>query len=160
MISLTSTRAEWAALAGVIAAANPATIPPGLAERIDALLRETPETWPDEPCVLEFEPETAAVAQLLTAQGRGVAAAEQVLHSLQQGNADATHRIEHRTGGISSVVAYLTDVATLRQELVRHGARLRAAAATGELVLVEQASLDELAHLPLYPEPGSGKRPS
>jgi hypothetical protein len=144
----------------MIAAANPATIPPGLAERIDALLCATPATWPDEPCVLELEPEIAAVAQLLAAQGRGVEVAEQLLHTHQQGNADATYRIEYRTGGIRSVVAYLTEDASLRQELARHGARLRTAAATGELVLVEQASLDELAHLPLGPEPGSGNRPS
>jgi hypothetical protein len=158
MTSLTYTRAEWAALADLIAAADPADIPPGLTERIEALLRDTPASWPEEPCVLELEPATAAAVHLLIAQGRGVAAAAQVVHTHHQDQATATHRIEHRTGGVSSVVVYLTDVSTVRQELVRHGARLRAAGATGALVLVEQESLNELASVPLRPEPGSGDR--
>jgi hypothetical protein len=160
MSRLAYTRAEWAAIAGMIEAADPATIPPGLGERVEALLRATPASWPDERCILELEPENASAVQLLAAQMRGVAGAEQVLHAHQRGNTTATYRIEHRTGGVSSVVAYLTDAFTVRQELVRHGARLRAATATGELVLIEQESLNVLAHVPLLPEPDTESHPT
>jgi len=160
MSRLTYTRTEWAAIAAMVAATDPAAIPPGLAERIEALLHDTPASWADEPCVLELEPESASAVRLATAQLRGVAGAEQVLHAHQRGNTTATYRIELRTGGVSSVVAYLTDVATMRQELVRHGARLRAADATGELVLIEQESLNVLARLRLGPEPGTNEHPT
>ena len=160
MSHFTHTRTEWAAIAATLATAEPADIPPGLAQRIAALLRATPSAWPDEPCTLELEPASAAAVSLLLAQGRGVTGAEQIVQTHQRGNAMAGFRIEHRTGGVNSVVAYLTDVPSLSQEFMRHGTRLRAAFATGELVLVEQGSQNELAYLALLPEPGTGQRPS
>lgn len=154
-VRLTYTRAEWAAVANMVAGANPRGIPPGLAQRINALLRATPGAWPDEPCILELEPESAATIQVLLAQSQGVAGAERILASHQRGHATALYRIEHRTGGVSSIVAYVSNASTMRQELMEHGARLRAAAATGELVLIDQATGVDHARLRLLPEPDS-----
>jgi hypothetical protein len=160
LVRLTYTRAEWAVVAEMVGAANPRRIPPGLAQRINALLRATPGFWPDEMCVLDLEPENAATVRLLLAQSRGVTGAEHILSTHQRGNATATYRMELRTGGVSSVVAYVSDVSAIQQELEEQAARLRAVATTGELVVIDQATGEEHAHLPLLPEPGTGQASS
>lgn len=157
MSHLKYTRAEWSAIADKLQSGDSGNIPPGLAERINALLEATPGSWPEEQCVLELEPATASVVELVRAQMSGVADAEEIVQSHQHGNPTAPYRIEHRTGGIRSVVAYLSDVTTLHRELRRQAARLRSEAATGELVLVDQQSHVEIARQRLLAEPDTGK---
>lgn len=146
---VTYTRAEWSAIADKVAASDPALIPPGLSQRITELLEATPESWPDQICILELTPENAAAVRLISQQIHMVTGAEQILHDHQQGNATASYRIEHRDSGVSSVVMYLTNAGILRQELVRQRTRLRADGATGELVLVHQESHEDIARLRL-----------
>ena len=66
MRRLTYTRTEWSRLLRQLDHADCAYVPPGLAERIDALLRETPQECPEEPCTLELDAATAAAVQHLS----------------------------------------------------------------------------------------------
>lgn len=150
MEHVTLTRSEWAMIAGLIDDADD-TLPPGLARRVDALLRSTPASWPDEPCVLALDPSSANTVQRLIATRRDLADAERIIQTHQEGNVDAAHRIELRDNGVASVVAYLTDSTNLHRELERHASRLRACSTTGHLALVEQATLEVLAIAPLLP---------
>lgn len=152
MTQVTFTRAEWATIAEMVADSDPAEVPSGLAQRIDALLRSTPASWPNEPCVLELEEDSAAVVEGLAATHRGLADAERIIRDHQEGNATASHRIELHSNGVSSVVAYLTDSTNLHRELERHARRLRTTGATGHLALVDQASLEVLATAALPPD--------
>ncbi|MGH2558310.1 MAG: hypothetical protein ACRDJH_04530 [Thermomicrobiales bacterium] len=63
------------------------------------------------------------------------------------------HRVEHRAGGRTTVVARTSDVYARQQELSLHAAEFIAAAATGELVLVEEATGRDVARRSLWPEP-------
>ena len=77
MPRLTHTRAEWLAVADeLVAPHRPA--PPGLAERVRALLREVPAGWPDQPATLELDEGSAeAVRAVLAAlAGRDPAAGQ------------------------------------------------------------------------------------
>lgn len=156
MPHLTYSRTEWATISETIAKSDPDTVPVGLAQRVAALLDATPASWSHEPCVLELEATSAAYVERVVATRQGLAGAERIIHAHQQGNPTASHRIELRAGGISSVVAYLTDTTNLHRQLERHAARLLGTATAGTLVLIEQASLKELAAAPLLPEEDAG----
>ena len=55
MVRLTYTRSEWLAIAHELAGSHHASGPPGLAERINALLAQAPVDWPDQPYALELD---------------------------------------------------------------------------------------------------------
>ena len=95
MPRLTHTRAEWLAIADELAAPHRGG-PPGVAERVLALLREVPAGWPDQPAALELDEGSAeavrAVAAALAgrnpAAGRrsaSVAEAEAIVRAHQRG---------------------------------------------------------------------------
>ncbi len=147
-------RAEWEIIARMIAEGDAGAVPPGLAQRIAALLRATPGSWPNEQCTLDLDPASAELVTSLAAPRRGLADAERIISTHQEGNPAASHRIELRSNGVRSVVAYLTDTTTLHRELERHVRRLVATGAVGHLALVEQASLEVLATAALLPEEG------
>ena len=55
MVRLTLTRAEWLVVAHELSAPGRAAAPPGLVQRIGALLGQAPGDWPDEPYALELD---------------------------------------------------------------------------------------------------------
>ena len=97
MPRLTHTGAEWAAVAEELAAPHRAA-PPGLAERVRALLRAVPAGWPDQPAALELdEGSAAAVRAVLTARaGRDPAAGQR---AASVANAEAIVRGHRRRRG-------------------------------------------------------------
>ena len=154
MPQLIYTRTEWEIIAGMIADGDIGDVPPGLAQRVAALLHATPGSWPNEQCTLDLDPTSAEFVMNLAAPRRGLADAERIIRTHQEGNPAASHRIELRSNGVRSVVAYLTDETTLHRELERHVRRLLATGTVGHLALVEQASLEVLATADLLPEEG------
>ena len=162
MSRLTYTRAEWETIAEVITAADRSHVPPGLAERIDVLLRDTPPQWSAEPCALELDAASAAAVQQLYTRrpedSGSLGEAQGIIWDHQREHQAAPYRIEHWTKAGTATVAYLFDQHLLQTELGRHAARLLAGGVTGELVLVAQASRTELARRSLWPE--SEDRPS
>ncbi|MGH2531111.1 MAG: hypothetical protein ACRDJW_02280 [Thermomicrobiales bacterium] len=62
------------------------------------------------------------------------------------------HRVEHRADGQTTVVARTSDVYARQQELSLRAAEFLATAATGELVLVEEATGMDAARRILWPE--------
>jgi len=57
----------------------------------------------------------------------------------------STYRVEHRTGDTVTIVAYTSDVHASQQELSHHAARLSETGATGELVLVDETTGEDVA---------------
>jgi hypothetical protein len=95
MPRLALTRAEWQAVAHELGSTRTAPAPPGLRERIQALLARAPQDWPDEPCALELDTSSAAAVRDIVATLRGqdqhagqraasVAEATQIIHDHQQ----------------------------------------------------------------------------
>ncbi len=160
MSRLTYTRAEWVNIAEVITAADQSHVPPGLAERIDALLRDTPPQWSAEPYALELDAASAAAVQQLYAprpeESDSLGEAEGIIRDHQREHQAAPYRIEHWTKTSTVTIAFLSDQHLLHTELGRHAARLLAGGVTGELVLIAQASRTELARRSLWPEPEDG----
>ena len=96
MPRLTHTRAEWMAVADELAAPHRAAAPPGLEERVRALLREVPAGWPDQLATLELDEGSAdAVRAVLAAlagddpaagqRSASVAEAEAIVRAHQRG---------------------------------------------------------------------------
>ena len=96
MPRLTHTRAEWLAVADELAGSHRAAAPPGLAERIRALLREVPTDWPDQPAALELDEGSAEAVRAAFAALAGddpaagqrsasVAEAEAIVRAHQRG---------------------------------------------------------------------------
>ena len=63
MVRLTLTRAEWLALAHELGAPHRTLAPPGLLERVRALLREAPAEWPDQRYTVELDATCADAAR-------------------------------------------------------------------------------------------------
>jgi hypothetical protein len=63
-----------------------------------------------------------------------------------------TYRVEHRTGDTVNIVTRTSDVHASQEELSHHAARLRAAGATGELVLVDETTGEDVARRYLQAE--------
>lgn len=89
------TRAEWQAVAHELGGTQTAPVPPGLVERIQALLAQAPHDWSEEACALELDESSAeavrAIAAKLTGQVRdagqraaSVAEAMQIIRDHQQ----------------------------------------------------------------------------
>jgi hypothetical protein len=87
--------AEWQAVAHELAGTHRAIAPPGLMERVQALLAQAPQAWPDQPFALELDASSMeavrAVHATLTGEDRGagqqaasVAEAIQIIHDHQQ----------------------------------------------------------------------------
>jgi hypothetical protein len=165
---LTLRRAEWAALVHEVRDRYRETTPAGLLERIEDLLRQTPAGWTDQPCALELDPASAAVVTSVmdALRGEPAAAAQQaqtasslaeaaaLIHTHQQppGQTTPAYRIEHRTGEATHIVGWTSDAHARQEDLSRHAARLIAAGATGELVLVEAATGTDVARRFLRPD--------
>lgn len=60
MPRLTYRRVEWQAIAAELAAPH-RVVPPGLAARVEALLQQIPEMWPEQPATLELDASSAEV---------------------------------------------------------------------------------------------------
>lgn len=96
MPRLTLIRAEWLAVADELAGAHRAAAPPGLEDRVRALLQRVPGGWPDQPSALELDEGSAeAVRSVLAAlvghdpaagqQAASVADAEAIVRRHQRG---------------------------------------------------------------------------
>lgn len=59
MPRITYTRAEWLTIAHELEADHRGVAPPGLIERVRALLHETPAEWGDQASVLELDATSA-----------------------------------------------------------------------------------------------------
>ncbi|HEY8446765.1 MAG TPA: hypothetical protein VIL01_06615 [Thermomicrobiales bacterium] len=65
----------------------------------------------------------------------------------------SAYRIEHRVGGQTTVVGHTTDVHARQEELSRIAMKLVAAGATGELVLIDEETGEEVARRYLRDDP-------
>lgn len=66
MPRLTYRRAEWEAIAAELAAKR-RPVPPGLADRVQALLQQIPDAWPDQSATLELDPSSADAVRAMHA---------------------------------------------------------------------------------------------
>ena len=89
------TGAEWRAVAHELEGTHTASAPPGLAERIQALLAQAPPGWPQQPFALELDAGSAETVRTIQAALTGeprdagqdaaaVTAAMQIIHEHQQ----------------------------------------------------------------------------
>lgn len=163
---LTYRRAEWVAVVREVSERYHDTAPPGLIGRIEALLHETPAQWADQLCALELDTASADVVQAVVAQlheqraisgettqsASAVTDAADIIRDHHRRRHSLIYRVEHRTGAETTVIARTSDAHARQAELSQHAARLMAAGATGELVLVEETTGDEVARRSLRPE--------
>ena len=88
-------QAEWQAVVRELAGMHTASAPPGLVERIQALLAQAPHEWPEQAFALELDAGSAetvrAIRASLTGEDRhagqraaSIAEAIQVIHDHQQ----------------------------------------------------------------------------
>jgi hypothetical protein len=95
MPRLVLSQAEWQAVVRELAGGHTATAPPGLVERIQALLAQAPPEWPGQVFALELDAGSAeavrAIQAALTGEDRhagqraaSVAEALQIIHDHQQ----------------------------------------------------------------------------
>jgi hypothetical protein len=87
--------ADWQAVAHELAGSHTAAAPPGLVERIEALLAQAPQGWPEQTFALELDESSAEVVRAIhagllgTDRGTGQRAASvteamQIIHDHQQ----------------------------------------------------------------------------
>ena len=87
--------AEWRAVEHELAGTHRAIAPPGLMERVQALLAQAPQAWPDQPFTLELDAGSAEAVRAVHASLTGgdrttgqqmasVAEAIQIIHDHQQ----------------------------------------------------------------------------
>ena len=78
MPRITYSRAEWLAIAHELDAGHRDVAPPGLIERVRALLHETPAEWGDQPSALELDAGSAEAVRAAFARlsGRDPAAGQ------------------------------------------------------------------------------------
>lgn len=70
MPNMTYRRAEWLAIAEELAAPQ-WSVPPGLAERVQALLHEIPDAWPEQSATLELDASSAETVRAVRAKLAG-----------------------------------------------------------------------------------------
>jgi hypothetical protein len=86
---------EWQAVAHELRGAHTASAPPGLAERIQALLSQFPHDWPERAWALELDASSAEAVRAVHARLRGehqnadqraasIAEAMQIIHDYQR----------------------------------------------------------------------------
>ena len=174
MERLAYSRREWTAIARELESTYQGSAPPGLRERIAALLAGTPAAWSDQACELELDAASADVVREIVRRGRGqpadaglagqqaasLAEADAIVHDHQADERAAPtsvgYRLEHRTEGVTTVLGRTTHVHARQEELSRHAARLMQAGARGELVLVDEATGEDVARRALRPEEDTG----
>jgi hypothetical protein len=156
---VTLPRAEWAAVARQLDATSIGEQPSGLRARIARLLADLPRGWGEEACTLTLDPPAAATVRAIVRRGRGlavdparsrarafgVAEAEQIIRDQQAGADGSAYRIEHRAGRSVTVLGRATATPARQVDLAALAARLIAAGASGELVLVDEATGEEVA---------------
>ncbi|MEA2598205.1 MAG: hypothetical protein QOF01_4674 [Thermomicrobiales bacterium] len=159
MDEVTLSRGEWAAVARELDATSGGEEPTGLRSRIARLLADTPSAWGEEPCTLDLDPSATAVVQAIVRRGRGLpshpsharersaglAEAEEVLREHQSRTGGPTYRIEHRSADAVVVLGHTTAAHARQADLSEHASRLMATGATGELVLVDEATGEDVA---------------
>ena len=98
MPRFTQTRAEWMAVADELAGPHRAAAPPGLEERVRALLRGVPAGWPDQTATLDLDEGNAQAVRAVLAglAGRDPAAGQR---SASVGEAEAIVREGQRGRG-------------------------------------------------------------
>lgn len=98
MPRLTHTRDEWRAVADELAAPHRLAAPPGLEQRVRALLREVPADWPDQYATLELDEGSAEAVRTVLASlaGRDPAAGQR---SASLAEAEAIVRDHQRRDG-------------------------------------------------------------
>lgn len=159
MDDVTLPRAEWAAVARELASTSRGEEASGLRHRIDQLLTDTPAGWAEEPCTLSLDPSAANVVRAVVRRGRGLAVdparvreraaglaeAEEVIRDHQTQTDGPTYRIEHRSGETVAVLGRTTAAHARQSDLSEHAARLMASGATGELVLIDESTGQDVA---------------
>lgn len=174
MEDVTLPRTEWAAVARQLDSTSLGLAPSGLRSRIARLLADVPAVWGDEPCTLELDPPAAAIVRAIVRRGRGLpsdpartreraaglAAAAASISDHQTQSPGPTYRIEHRTGDAVTVLGHTTASHARQSDLSEHASRLMAAGATGELVLVDEATGEDVARRRLLATPDDASRPS
>jgi hypothetical protein len=168
MDDVTLPRSVWAAVARQLASDSRGEEPSGLRHRIQRLLADTPARWADEPCTLTLDPSAARVVRAVVRRGRGlavdparareweagVAEAGQVIRDHQTRTGGPTYRIEHRSGDTVAVLGRTTALHARQSDLSEHASRLMATGATGELVLIDEATGEDVARRRLLAAPG------
>jgi hypothetical protein len=87
--------AAWRAVAHELTAVHTASAPPGLVERIQALLAQSPDEWPEQACALELDESSTEAVRAIQARLSGehpdaeqraasVAEAIQIIHDHQR----------------------------------------------------------------------------
>jgi hypothetical protein len=164
---VTLPRAEWAAVARELDSTSRGEEPSGLRHRIDRLLSDTPASWAEEPCTLDLDPDAAAIVRAVVRRGRGLAVdpararersaglaeAEDVISDHQTRTDGPTYRIEHRDGEFVTILGRTTAAHARQADLSEHAARLMATGATGELVLIDEATGEDVARRHLLSAP-------
>ena len=167
MDQVTLERDEWVAVARELDSAYQDSAPPGLRARIAALLAATPATWAGEACSLQLDEAAAEIVRRIVRRGRGlseqpggrrsraqaVEEAKRILRDDLTDGQNARYRVEHRSEGRAVVIARTSAGDASQAELSQHAARLAATGATGEVVLVDEATGEELARRHLRPDP-------
>jgi hypothetical protein len=170
---VTLSRAEWAAVARELDSTSRGEEPSGLRHRIDRLLTDTPASWAEEPCTLSLDHHAAAIVRSVVRHGRGLqvdpararersaglAEAEEVIHDHQTRTDGPTYRIEHRDGQTVTVLGRTSATRARQADLSEHAARLMATGASGELVLIDEATGDDVARRRLLAAPGDDPNP-
>jgi hypothetical protein len=173
MDDVTLPRLEWAAVARELDATSRGEQPSGLRYRIDRLLADTPAAWTEEPCTLGLDTHAASVVRAIVRRGRGhsvdpvrvreraagLAEAAEVIRDHQTRTGGSTYRIEHRSGDTVAVLGRTTAARACLADLSEHAARLMAVGATGELVLVDEATGEDVARRRLLSVAGDESDP-
>lgn len=169
MDNVTLARDEWVAVARELDAAFGESAPAGLRDRIAALLADTPAAWGEQDCTLALDAATADTVRAIVRRGRGLPAdpatarsqaaglaeAERVIHEYQEQPDEAvgsTYRVEHWTGDDVRVLGHTSAARARQADLSTHAGRLMAEGATGELVLIDEATGEIVARRYLRPE--------
>jgi hypothetical protein len=167
MEDVTLPRTEWVAVARQLDSTSRGAAPSGLRSRIAGLLADTPAVWGEEPCTLDLDPPAAAIVRSIVRRGRGlpvaperarersagIAEAEDVIHNHQTRTGNPSYRIEHRTGDDVTVLGHTTATRARQADLSEHASRLMATGATGELVLVDDVTGEDVARRRLLSSP-------
>jgi hypothetical protein len=167
MEDVTLPRTEWAAVARQLDSTSRGVAPSGLRSRIARLLADTPAVWGEEPCNLALDPPAAAIVRAIIRRGRGLPAnpehdrerahglaeAEQVVRDHQTQTSGPIYRIEHRAGDAIVVLGHTTSAYARQADLSQHASRLMTTGATGELVLVDEGTGEDVARRRLLSSP-------
>jgi len=177
MIDITLTHREWIAVARELDATYGSFAPAGLRERVAALIDHSEPRWTQEGLTLTLDPAASDVVQAIVRRGRGLesdpdlaraqseglAEAEELIRHHQRGPLDGDadnrggpprYRLEHRTEHGSVVIGYSSDPLARHAQLSQHAADLIRRGETGELVLVDEETGDDLAWRRLVPDEG------